>query len=160
MPKWADVIDRGCVPTTRTEVLPTDLLGVWQLDRRLVDRRAGRFGRVTGQMELTLVDGDVRWTERGELLWGGERIEVSRVLKVTSEDGRWFVRFEDGRPFHPWLPGESVVHPCGEDTYRGLIHVNSALDRMRILWDVTGDTKEQRLVTRCHRLISKTTLFE
>jgi hypothetical protein len=131
---------------------PTDLLGVWQLERRLVDRRAGQFGRVTGWLELTLRGSVVHWLELGELAWGGERFEVTRELHIvrTAHEG-WEVRFTDGRLFHPWRPGELVEHPCAADLYRGLIRVDPGRTRLRVLWDVAGPEKDQRIVTRCRR---------
>jgi hypothetical protein len=137
---------------------PTDLLGVWQLDRRLVDRRAGLFGRVTGWLELTLVGGVVHWLELGELTWDGATHEVTRelhIIRTGAEAGdQWEVRFTDGREFHPWRPGELVEHPCRADLYRGLIRVDAARRHLRVLWDVTGPFKDQRIVTRCVRSLS------
>ena len=139
----------------RTPPRPTDLLGVWQLDRRLADRQLGRFGRVTGWLELTLVGGVVHWLELGELSWAGARYEVTRELHIVrSDDDRWEVRFTDGRPFHPWRPGELVEHPCRADLYRGLIRVDPTRRRMRVLWDVRGPLKDQRIVSRCVRSLS------
>ena len=68
---------------------------------------------------------------------------------LQRDDGAWQVRFADGRPFHPWRPGVWVDHPCNADLYRGL--VDASPDRLRILWDVVGPTKDQRLFTRCVR---------
>jgi hypothetical protein len=131
---------------------PTDLLGVWQLERRLVDRRAGQSGHVTGWLELTLRGSVVHWLELGELAWGGRRFEVTRELHVVAADaGGWDVRFTDGRLFHPWRPGELVEHPCAADLYRGLIAVDRSRTRLRVLWDVAGPGKDQRILTRCRR---------
>lgn len=135
-------------------VRPTDLLGVWQLDRRLVDRQQGMFGRVHGWLELTLVGSVVHWLELGELFWRGASYEVTRELHIVPVADGWQVRFTDGRPFHPWRPGELVEHPCRSDLYRGLIKVDGARKRMRVLWEVTGPLKDQRIVTRCVRSLS------
>lgn len=133
---------------------PTDLLGVWQLERRLVDRQIGGFGHVTGWLELTLVGSVVHWLELGELHWNGGRYEVTRELHIVPVEDGWQVRFADGREFHPWRPGELVEHPCRSDLYRGLINVDRESRRLRVLWDVTGPLKDQRIVTRCVRSIS------
>jgi hypothetical protein len=124
------------------------------LARRVLDRRAGRFGRVTGRLELTLVGSSVRWLETGAFEWGGAVLPVTRELRLTPDADGWQVRFPDGRPFHPWRPGEVVEHPCRADVYRGLIDVDSACRRLRVLWDVTGPAKDQRIVTRCARTVS------
>jgi hypothetical protein len=127
---------------------------VWQLERRLVDRRAGNFGRVTGWLELTLVGSVVHWLELGTLTWGGHGYEVTRELHIMPDDDGWEVRFVDGRAFHAWHPGEVVEHPCRADLYRGLIVVDPTRTHMRVLWDVTGPDKDQRIVTRCVRSVS------
>jgi hypothetical protein len=135
-----------------TIVRPTDLLGVWQLQRRLVDRRAGQFGHVDGWLELTLVGSVVHWLELGELAWAGETFEVTRELHIVrGDDDGWQVRFTDGRAFHDWRPGAVVEHPCRNDLYRGLVSVDPPRERLRVLWDVTGPDKDQRIVTRCVR---------
>jgi hypothetical protein len=133
---------------------PTDLLGVWQLDRRLVDRHNGGFGRVTGWLELTLVGSVVHWLELGRLSWGGASYEVTRELHIIPHGTGWQVMFTDGRAFHPWRPGDLVEHPCRQDLYRGLIKVDDARKRLRVLWDVTGPFKDQRIVTRCIRSVT------
>jgi hypothetical protein len=124
------------------------LLGRWELRRRVADRRAGLVGAVHGELTLSTVDDGVRWAETGTLHWDGRRMPVHRTLLVR--DG--FVYFEDGRPFHPWRPGETVVHPCAVDVYTGLVVVDRDATRLRTLWDVRGPAKDQRLVTRCVRL--------
>jgi hypothetical protein len=137
-----------------TEPRPTDLLGVWQLKRRLVDRHEGKFGYVSGWLELTFVGGVVHWLELGELAWGGQVYEVTRELHIVRDGDGWEVRFTDGRPFHAWRPGAVVDHPCGADLYRGLVVVDPNRTRLRVLWDVTGPSKNQRIITRCVRSVS------
>lgn len=135
-----------------TDVQPTDLLGRWILQRRLTDRRAGVIGRVTGTLELSRVgDDQVRWFEQGELAWDGRTLEVHRELFVRREPDQWMVYFNDGRPFHPWLPGKTVEHPCVADLYRGYLDVDRDRARLRVLWDVAGPAKDQRIISRCRR---------
>jgi hypothetical protein len=128
---------------------PRDLVGEWHLARRVVDRRAGLSGTVAGTLTLTADGTRVRWVERGTLRWNGADLPVTRELLITPEAQGWLVRFADGRPFHPWRPGEVVDHPCNADLYRGLVDVGP--DRLRVLWDVVGPAKEQRIFTRCRR---------
>ena len=134
---------------------PTDLLGTWQLRRRITDRggRRPQFGSVTGELTLDLdgASGEVRWWEEGTLAWNGQRLAVFRHLRVVPHAGGWTVCFEDGGPFHPWRPGTTVVHPCRADTYRGLVDVDPGRTELRVLWDVTGPDKDRRLFTRCTR---------
>jgi len=135
---------------------PTQLLGLWRLQRRLVDRIPGRSGRVDGMLELTGHEDEVRWSERGLLTWGDEQLRVTRELRICRDDDEsgWLVCFEDGRLFHPWHPGVPVVHECAADTYRGVIDVDPTWTRLRVLWDVTGPDKQQRLYTRCARVLT------
>jgi hypothetical protein len=44
------------------------------------------------------------------------------------------------------MPGQWVDHPCGEDSYRGLITINGP-DQWRTLWEVDGPDKAQRITT-------------
>lgn len=136
-------------------VEPTDLVGVWHLTRRIVDRRAGggrAHGRVHGTLTLSRISPDeVCWHEQGTLVWDRRELEVFRTLLVRRDGAGWTVCFEDGRVFHPWEPGAALTHPCRADTYRGVVHVAPDRQLLRILWDVTGPTKDARLVTRCRR---------
>ncbi len=71
-------------------------------------------------------------------------------------DGRWWMTFADGRPFHPWVLGEQVIHPCAEDTYRGLIERPGA-DELIITWQVDGPAKDHLIVSRLRRQPQPTT---
>lgn len=136
-------------------VEPTDLLGTWQLRRRITDRGPDRpqFGTVTGVLTLNLdpAGGEVRWREEGTLAWNGQHLAVFRHLRIVRDGDGWTVCFEDGGAFHPWRPGTTVVHPCRADTYRGVVDVDDARTELRVLWDVTGPAKHRRLFTRCTR---------
>ena len=115
------------------------------------DRRLARFGRVSGTVEFVTDGGAVRWCERGTFSWDGNAFDVTRELRIEPCGDGWMVRFDDGRDFHPWSPGSVVTHPCRADTYRGLVRVDVSRTVLRVLWDVTGPAKDQRLFTRCHR---------
>jgi hypothetical protein len=106
-------------------------------------------GTVAGELVIAVDADGLRWDESGTLRWDGGRYRVSRSYLLRADDG-WWVRFTDGRPFHPWRPGETVTHPCRADVYTGLVAVDG--DRMRTCWDVRGPAKDQRLVTRFARL--------
>jgi len=137
-------------------VEPTDLLGSWRFDRRIIGRDGGarRFGRVTGTLDLVTDDGAVGWHERGALTWDGRRLDVYRDLRIERRDGGWVVCFEDGREFHPWRLATPVVHPCRADTYCGLLAVDRGRTRLRVVWDVNGPAKQHRLFTRATRTSS------
>jgi len=137
------------------EVAPTELLGVWDLSRRIVDRPvdggAPRFGRVVGTLTLAADGDDVAWCEEGALTWQDQHLPVTRRLVVRRTADGWVMCFEDGRPFHPWSPGAPVVHECAPDTYRGLVDVSADRRTVRVVWDVSGPGKDRRLFTRCTR---------
>jgi hypothetical protein len=129
---------------------PTALVGAWRLRRRLVDRSAGGLGTMTGTLTLEPDDGGLAWHEAGRLRWAGRDLDVTRDYVLRENEDGWWVHFTDGRPFHPWRPGATVEHPCVADLYRGLIRIDGP-DRWRILWDVTGPRKEQRILSRLVR---------
>ena len=125
---------------------PGGLIGEWRLQRRVADRRLSSYGWVDGFLTIEEYGDGLAWREHGTLTIAGRSHAFTRAYRI--EDG--WVLFDDGRPFHPWTPGQHVTHLCGEDTYRGLIDVTA--DRIRTLWDVRGPAKDQRLLTRLQRL--------
>lgn len=131
---------------------PTELVGRWRLERRLADRRTDVIGRVSGTLALSPAGAGIRWLETGVLSWDGRSMEVFRELRLQADDDGWMVYFADGRPFHPWRPGQPVDHPCRADRYTGLVVVDRDRTRLRIGWDVLGPAKRQRILTRCYRL--------
>ncbi|MBA2955520.1 hypothetical protein GON03_14385 [Nocardioides sp. MAH-18] len=128
---------------------PTDLLGTWTLTRVVRDRWAGERRDVTGTATLTAESPDrVRWTEAGTMTWPGHAVEVQRTLFVDRAASGWLVRFEDGRPFHPWSVGAEVEHPCAPDHYRGRIDVTGhPVSSWRVAWDAVGPEKDYRMET-------------
>jgi hypothetical protein len=146
------------VPASR---LPSDLCGVWSLDRTVRDGLAGPAGTtgttgttgIVGTVvgELTVVDHGRRigLHEAGVLSWDGRLTPVERTTYLELRDGEVWATFADGRLFHPWRPGEDVVHPCGEDTYVGRVDRDG--DVLRTVWRVTGPAKDQLLTTELRR---------
>lgn len=138
---------------------PTDLLGRWRLDRWIDVDRTGERWCVAGEAELArTTDGRVRWSEHGELRRrdGGSRVApdptpVRRLLWVEHRGDGWWVTFEDGRDFHPWVVDQQLRHPCGPDLYLGWITV-SVFARVDPGWTVTwrcrGPDKDYRMHTR------------
>lgn len=131
---------------------PTTLLGTWGLSRSIDDRLTGQRSRVEGRLSLRAITPDrVEWLEEGRWHQIGGDVDVRRSLwLVRDEDTRdWWVRFEDHRDFHPWTPGVAVVHPCGADTYRGV--VLGTPRRWTVEWDVSGPAKDYRMTTELSR---------
>jgi len=126
---------------------PTELVGAWVLSRIVDDRLAGVEHRIDGLLELSATGpGLIRWQESGRWHQPTGDVDVRRELRLElDEDAGWWVRFEDGRDFHPWAPGEQVVHPCSPDTYRGL--VAGTPERWTVRWDVSGPDKDYTMTT-------------
>ena len=103
-----------------------------------------------GQLTLRSERGQIAWVEQGTLLWNGSRLPVSRSYRLLRAGEGWWLYFPDGRPFHPWIPGQWVHHPCREDSYRGLITITGP-DQWRTLWEVDGPDKAQRIITQLSR---------
>jgi hypothetical protein len=124
---------------------PRALLGTWHLSRMIEDRREAD-STLTGALELTEDEpGLVRWEERATWHRAGGDVEVTRRLSLVLVDDAWWVRFEDGRAFHPWAPGEQVVHDCAPDNYRGL--VSGTTERWTVVWEVSGPQKDYTMTT-------------
>lgn len=137
---------------------PHTLTGTWELHRTIDDRVAGATGAVAGVTEIEIEDTDrLRWSESGVMDWQGRKVPITRVLHLVRRPvpdhptaRAWFVLFDDGRDFHPWVTGERVEHPCGADLYRGRIDVEvvveeSGTQRWTVEWDVTGPAKDYTL---------------
>lgn len=130
-------------------IRPTDLLGTWRLFRDVDDRLTGERRRVEGSATLTrLSDDHVRWAEEGTMRWADHAVPVGRELDVRLVDGAWVVHFSDGRPFHPWVVGTEVEHPCAPDHYRGRIDVAADRSSWTVVWRSRGPAKDYVLTTR------------
>jgi hypothetical protein len=131
---------------------PVALLGSWRLARVIDDRLLGQESRVDGELSLSAVSPDrIRWEERGQWHHADGDVAVHRTLWLVSEHAghawghAWWVRFEDDRAFHPWSPDAPVTHPCGADTYRGV--VSGTTQQWTVEWEVTGPAKDYRMTT-------------
>jgi Family of unknown function (DUF6314) len=125
------------------------LIGRWTLRRRLVDRRAAQSGVAHGTLTVACDGEALSWHEEAVLHWAGHTMPVTRDLRLEVLDGQWWTTFTDHRPFHPWELDEEVVHPCVADVYRGRLRMTDST--LRVLWDVTGPSKEQRIITTHRR---------
>ncbi|MGN6251778.1 MAG: DUF6314 family protein [Marmoricola sp.] len=129
-----------------TSLDPRLLLGRWRLDRVIDDTRGRERSTVTGVLDLLEEGPDaIRWEEQGHWCRTDAAVEVRRRLRLALLPSGWWVHFEDGRPFHAWTPGTPVVHPCGADTYRGL--VTGDVTSWRVRWDVEGPAKDYSMTS-------------
>ncbi|WTL50509.1 DUF6314 family protein [Streptomyces sp. NBC_01497] len=133
------------------------LAGRWRVERIVYDLSRDRQGTFSGTADFACEEpgAGLRHVERGEFIWGGVARPASRGhLFEPAGEGAAFVRFADGRPFHPLdlREGHCVAdHPCAEDVYQGEFSVLAA-NRWRVVWTVRGPAKDLRLVTLHHRI--------
>ena len=124
--------------------------GLWQLERRIDDRRAARAGRLTGTARVTPASGGLAYLEQGVLtLDGAAPMTAARALLWREAEGRIEVRFDDGRFFHSFpadAPEPVAEHPCGPDLYR-VRYDFRAWPRWRSEWRAQGTHKDYRLVS-------------
>ena len=133
-------------------MLPAPALeGRWLIARDLLDRATGQRGSFAGSLVVSADTEGFGWQEAGMLRWDGRSYPAERTLALRCRDGQWWLTFVDGRPFHRWVVGEQVTHPCAADTYRGLIEASEP-DAFTITWDVTGPTKDHLIASRLTRV--------
>ncbi len=142
------------------------LLGTWQLERAIVDHRAGSSGAFVG--EANLVDGRgagssgpperARYEEAGQLRIGAYRGPARRSLVyVRLDNGSVLLCFSDGRPFIDLDLSTGAcrrLHGCGEDRYEIEVSVRSG-DVIEERWRVRGPQKDYEAVTTLSRRIAR-----
>lgn len=95
-------------------------------------------------------DDTLTYAEMGQLrLGGGPSMQAARRYRwVFGPDGV-SVSFDDGRPFHAFVPQGHVAgtdHPCGADLYR-VRYDFTRWPRWQAVWQVRGPRKEYVLVS-------------
>ena len=126
------------------------------MTRRLVDRRQGLVGRMTGTAAIT-PDGDGGFTleETGTLRFGGHIGPATRRYRLIDCAGpRATLTDDQGVPlagFDLTTPRALFVHDCAPDRYAGRVAA-AGPDRWRLVWRVTGPRKDLILATRYARL--------
>ena len=133
-------------------VEPSELIGSWRFARAIHDRSSDADYDADGAAEFAaLVDGSVRWSERGVLSWDGGSTPVERTLFLVPRDGKWMVTFDDGREFHPWT-ARAVSHWCAPDSYSGVLSARSGVtDAWSLTWTVEGPHKNYTMATTYRR---------
>lgn len=136
------------IETTSAGRSVEDFLGEWMVKRIVLDR-AG-MGRVVFDGSV-IIDRD-RFDERGEGLFNGYSSSATRIYRLQFSPGRAIVLFPDGREFIRLdeRPVQTVLHHCGNDTYRGRFLFLSPAAWIEI-WRVTGPRKNYRSVARYQR---------
>jgi hypothetical protein len=128
--------------------------GVWHIERRILDRRQGMTGRLTGAATFLPSPDGLAYMERGTLILGNYRGEVSQHYDWRlKEAGLADIHFSDGRAFHALDLSAGyafVAHDCGQDRYAGRYVIDHATS-WRLGWRIDGPRKQQVIVTRFRR---------
>lgn len=145
-------VDRArCAPVLD---LPGYFGGRWLMERDILTASGQWWGSFTGEARFTEESGVLVYREQGELVMGGHRGPASRCLHYRlNGPGRARVFFDYGDFFHDLdvRTGHGVArHPCSDDLYRGEYVVGDPGHWWQV-WDVSGPTKNHRLVTAYHR---------
>lgn len=137
------------------------LKGVWRLERRLDDRRAGQQGLLTGKADFSPEGDAMLYSEEGRLVIGpssnpvhdGPAAQVHRY--VFDAPGRARVEFRDGRFFHDLDLSDgrwAATHLCPPDRYDGDFTALGP-DSWRVVWRVTGPRKDLILDSHYRRAL-------
>lgn len=122
-----------------------DFEGLWRIERRIRDLRAGTGGTLVGFATFRPEAGGLRCEERGRLSYGGgPSLEAARdYLWLPDSPGRIAVRFADGRPFHAFDlgPAAQADHWCDPDSYR-VDYEFSGWPVWTMVWAVRGPRKD------------------
>jgi len=99
-----------------------DFAGTWALQRNIQDHLDGQHGVLEGRAVFAASEQtDLKYEETGTLtLENGARLEATRHYLWRFAPGVVRVTFQDGRPFHQFVPSGHAAgtdHPCGEDFY-------------------------------------------
>ncbi|MGJ8622196.1 MAG: DUF6314 family protein [Yoonia sp.] len=133
-----------------------DFQGEWSIKRQIVDHLAGQDGTLVGQAVLTQTDPDqLDYAEAGTLTLatGAQMTAVRRYLWTFGRDCV-AVCFDDGRPFHSFVPDGHAAgtdHPCGADFYQ-VRYDFTRWPAWSAVWTVTGPRKDYVMTTHYARI--------
>ncbi|MBD3679459.1 MAG: trigger factor [Rhodobacteraceae bacterium] len=127
--------------------------GDWTVEKRIEDRRAGEVLELRGVVRF-VADGDVwRVEETGQLIAPGRpALETRRVYLWRAAGPEIEVLFEDGRPFHSFLPeGQPQArHDCAPDLYR-VSYDFAGWPEWHATWTVSGPRKDYTMAATHRR---------
>ncbi len=128
--------------------------GIWRIDRRIEDRRAGTTGLLQGTAELTPDGPGLIYSEEGILRIAGQPGLTARQSYLWRADGDGIeVLFADGRPFHRIGlidAAPEASHDCAPDIYCVRYDFARWPD-WRAVWQVTGPRKDYTMTTEFQR---------
>lgn len=123
-----------------------DFVGEWRLEREIADRHAIQSGTMVGQAVFLLSAPErLDYAETGILqLAQGPALTAQRRYFWQFGAGGVQVFFQDGRPFHDFIPhghATGTDHPCGEDYYT-VRYDFTAWPLWTAVWTVKGPRKD------------------
>ena len=124
---------------------PDDFLGEWDLRRTIADQLQGQEGRLTGTARFEPIGNtQLTYSEQGRLRLGaGPEMVASRQYSWSFLGDGVDVTFDDGRPFHRFIPNGHAAgtdHPCGDDYYT-VRYDFTAWPLWEAVWTVKGPRK-------------------
>jgi hypothetical protein len=140
-------------------VLKEFLRGIWNLERRVLDRRAGQAGSLSGAAAFEPEGEGLLYREEGHLSIGGydgPALQSYRYAFPAAAKGnlaRAAVHFSDGRFFHDLDLSAGAwrcMHLCDPDRYEGAFTALGP-DEWRVVWTVAGPRKDLTLDSRYRR---------
>ena len=120
-----------------------DFEGLWLLERKIDDLRAGQVGRLVGTAQFEWSGDVLIYQEVGKLQIGaGVPVRATRAYRWQAGEGGVEVEFDDGRPFHsfPLKAAPMAKHFCDPDMY-SVCYEFSAWPNWRAEWTVNGPRK-------------------
>jgi len=121
-----------------------DFRGLWTLTRRIEDAHAGEVLALTGTTRFSDDVEGLICEETGTLTRSGHPPMTATRRYLWRQSGpRIEVLFEDGRPFHGFVPGPRAhaKHDCAPDTY-AVEYDFSRWPDWHAIWTVSGPRKD------------------
>lgn len=127
----------------------SDVVGIWQVRRKIIDYRAGTVAVFEGTAVLT----PEGFEEKGRIDLGHAVLNATRVYRLQIERRSIVVRFPDGAEFITVdaKPAQTVRHLCGRDTYEGRFFLVDR-DTWAEAWRVTGPQKKYASLSHYRRV--------
>lgn len=135
--------------------LRDDFAGLWVLHRFIDDRHSAQQGDFRGTAAFHKEQNNqLHYAETGHLQFGkGPALSAHRSYQWLFVADKVEVLFEDGTPFHSFIPAGCVAgtdHPCGEDYYT-VSYDFSEWPNWTATWIVKGPRKDYTSVSRYAR---------
>lgn len=127
-----------------------DFLGRWRLSREIEDARGGLAGRLEGWAIFSPQGTGLACEETGLLSYGdAPAMQATRRYIWRAEGDRIAVYFDDGRPFHSFVPGPraEATHDCAPDRYE-VAYDFTGWPRWEAVWTVRGPRKDYVMTSR------------